>query len=118
MKFDYVIGNPPYQEEAENKSETNGQAPRTNIFYFQIEADKISNESSCMIYPGGRWIQQSGKGVKEFGKKQINDPNLQTVEFYADSKEIFGQAADLSDGVTIVTKKKNRNQKGFDYIYM
>lgn len=55
MKFDYVIGNPPYQEESENsKSKTNGQKPMTNIFqYFQQEADKISAKSTIMIYPGG-----------------------------------------------------------------
>ena len=34
MKFDYVIGNPPYQEEVENKSEINGQATRKNIFHY------------------------------------------------------------------------------------
>lgn len=119
MKFDFVIGNPPYQQESENsKSKTNGQKPMTNIFhYFQQQADEISEESSVMIYPGGRWIHQSGKGVKEFGKKQINDPTLSTVEFYPDASDVFGRAASLSDGVTIVTKKKHNAGNGFNYIY-
>ena len=53
MKFDFVIGNPPYQEEAESESTSNGQKPRKNIFqHFQIQADKIAKESSVLIYPG------------------------------------------------------------------
>lgn len=74
MKFDYVIGNPPYQEEAESESTSNGQKPRKNIFqHFQIQADKIAKDSSVLIYPGGRWMHQSGKGLKQFGKDLIND---------------------------------------------
>ena len=118
MKFDFCIGNPPYQQESEIRSETNGQAPRKNIFhYFQMEADKIATDSSVLIYPGGRWMHQSGKGMQEFGKNLINDPTLSTVEFYPDSKEIFGQAADLADGITIVVKKKSKSSTGFNYIY-
>lgn len=119
MKFDFVIGNPPYQQESENSnSKTNGQKPMTNIFqYFQEQADEISNESSVMIYPGGRWIHQSGKGVKDFGKKQINDKTLSTVEFYPDASDVFGNAASLADGVTIVVKQKKHNGDGFNYIY-
>ena len=117
--FDYIIGNPPYQEEkSEVPSESNGQTPRTNIFqHFQKEADKIATESSVMIYPGGRWIHQFGKGLRNFGHQQINDKTLQSVDFYPDAKEIFGQSADLSDGVTIVVKKKGKTTNGFDYIY-
>ena len=112
MKFDFAIGNPPYQEEADIEVTTNGQKPRKNIFhYFQIEADKIVNQSSVMIYPGGRWIHQSGKGLQQFGKDLINDHTLSTVEFYPNSKELFGQAADLSDGITIVTKLKNKQTR-------
>ena len=119
MKFDFVIGNPPYQEEVVNKSETNGQAPRTNIFqYFQMEADNITNNSSVMIYPGGRWIHQFGKGCKEFGKNQINDPTLKAIDFYPNSKEIFGQSADLADGVSIVIKNKEKKDDGFQYSYI
>ena len=118
MKFDFAIGNPPYQEESETESTVNGQKPRKNIFhYFQIEADKIVNQSSVMIYPGGRWLHQSGKGLQQFGKDLINDKTLSTVEFFPDSKELFGQAADLSDGITIVTKLKNKESDGFNYVY-
>lgn len=117
MKFDYVIGNPPYQEESETESTTNGQKPRKNIFqHFQLQADEIATESSVLIYPGGRWMHQSGKGLKQFGKDLINDKRLATVEFYPNSREVFG-AADISDGVTIVTKRQTKNTDGFEYIY-
>ena len=118
MKFDFVIGNPPYQEETESESTSNGQKPRKNIFhYFQMQADDIAKESSVLIYPGGRWMHQSGKGLKQFGKDLINDHRLASVEFYPDAKEVFGNAADLADGVTIVTKKQDKDTDGFDYIY-
>lgn len=113
-----MIGNPPYQEESESESTSNGQKPRKNIFhYFQIEADEIARESSVLIYPGGRWIHQSGKGLKQFGKELINDCKLASIEFYPDAREVFGSAADLADGVTIVTKRHDKYIRGFNYIY-
>ena len=70
MKFDFVIGNPPYQEEAESESTSNGQKPRKNIFqHFQIQADKIAKESSVLIYPGGRWMHQSRSEERRVGKE-------------------------------------------------
>lgn len=118
MKFDFVIGNPPYQQEAESHSDTNGQKPMTNIFqYFQESADEISTGGTVMIYPGGRWIHQSGKGLQEFGKKQINDANLVSILFYPDASDVFGNAASLSDGITIVIKSKHKQSQGFRYIY-
>ena len=120
MKFDFAIGNPPYQEETVEKvSETNGQAPRKNVFqYFQLEADKIVEEGSVLIYPGVRWIHQSGKGLQQFGKDLINDKTLAAIEFYPDASDVFGQAAELSDGVTIVLKKKAKHSNKFSYSYV
>lgn len=117
--FDYVIGNPPYQKEAqESVSKTNKQKPMTNIFqYFQEMADDITAKGAVLIYPGGRWIHQSGKGMKAFGKKQINDKALSIVEFYPDASELFGDAASLADGITIVVKNYSKTSDGFTYIY-
>lgn len=117
--FNYVIGNPPYQKESsESVSKSNGQKPMTNIFqYFQNAADELTEDTSVLIYPGGRWIHQSGKGMQNFGKEQINDKRLSVVEFYPDAGELFGDAASLSDGVTIVTKNHKKESDGFTYIY-
>lgn len=120
MKFDYVIGNPPYQKESEGAiSKSNGQKPMTNIFhFFQEEADKIASKCSILIYPGGRWIHQSGKGLKQFGLKQINDPKLAKIVLYPDSTEVFPSGdASLSDGISIVVKKTNKKASGFQYVY-
>ncbi len=118
MKFNYVVGNPPYQMESEIEVTTNGQKPRKNIFHhFQKQADDIATESSVLIYPGGRWMHQSGKGLQQFGKDLINDSELSTLEYYPDSKNIFGTAADIADGISIVIKKKGKKTPGFEYIY-
>ena len=117
MKFDFVIGNPPYQEETEKLSETNGQLRSKSIFhYFQIEADKISNDGSILIYPAGRWIQRSGKGMSNFGLEQINDKRMKSIYFYPNSKEVFKDAA-IADGISIVVKKQKKKSTGFNYIF-
>lgn len=66
-KFYAIIGNPPYQEETTQKEPTsNGQKPVKSIFNdFQDEADKIAYGSVELVYPGGRWIHQSGKGMQD-----------------------------------------------------
>lgn len=117
MKFDFVIGNPPYQEETSHEITTNGQKSMKNVFhYFQIEADNISKNSSVLIYPGGRWIHRSGKGMKEFGFSQMNDKRLKKLEFYPNSKDIFGSVA-IADGVSIVMKKQSKKEDYFQYLY-
>ena len=117
MKFDYVTGNPPYQLETTNVSLSNGQLRSKSIFhYFQIEADKIANESTVLIYPAGRWIQRSGKGMAAFGMEQINDHKLSEIYFYPDSKEVFPNAA-IADGVSVVVKNMKKDSPGFDYVY-
>ncbi len=117
MKFDFCIGNPPYQEESENKSETNGQAPRKNVFhYFQIQADSIAEEGSILVYPGARWMHQSGKGLKQFGHDQMNDNHLSRLEYFPDSSDLFANTS-ISDGISIVCKNMKKKDSGFQYIY-
>ena len=119
MKVDYVIGNPPYQEQTTSVvPKTNGQVRSKSIFqYFQIEADKIATKASVLIYPGSRWIHRSGKGMADFGLKQINDVTLRRIDFYPNSKEVFPGPVAIADGVSIVLKEKEKRTPRFDYVY-
>ncbi len=65
MKFDVVIGNPPYEEQTSQKKTANGQKPVRNIFhYFQLQAEKVCKSNIILIYPGGAMDSSSGKRLK------------------------------------------------------
>lgn len=116
MNFTATVGNPPYQITVAKKDTKNGQKRVSSIFHqFQLACEKIS-EYTCLIYPGGRWIHRSGKGLKDFGLKQINDPHLACVEFFPNSKEVFSEV-DLPDGLSIVLKDMTKTTPGFTYVY-
>ena len=116
MKFNAVVGNPPYQLTVAKKDTLNGQKRVSNIFhYFQILADSLGQYTS-LIYPAGRWIHQSGKGVESFGKEQINDKHLSKLIVYPNARDIF-ERVDIPDGISIVEKKMSKETSGFDYIY-
>jgi hypothetical protein len=119
LKFDAVVGNPPYQvETAKKESETNGQAPRTSIFqFFQLAADSVSRGYTSLIYPGSRWIHRSGKGMEDFGLKQINDPHLALIHFWPDSGDVFPGMVAIADGISIVMKDVRKTTPGFHYVY-
>lgn len=117
VKFDAIVGNPPYQEESKVKNLINGQNPRTNIFqYFEILSNKLCKNRTCLIFPGIRWLHQSGKGLKQFGYDLINNKNVDTIVFYPNAQEIFDSSG-IPDGITIVLIDKNKNCSGFKYVY-
>lgn len=117
MKFNVIVGNPPYQEETIQSSSKNGQKPRKNIFhFFQILAESIAVNQTVLIYPGARWIHQSGKGLRQFGLDMINNQKLDTLIFYPSTKEIF-ETIDIPDGVSIVSVNKQKVGNKFKYIY-
>ena len=116
VKFDVVIGNPPYQESATDKEMAAGQQQRVNNVFqlFQKLADEIGPKHSVLIYPGGRWMQQSGRGMQEFGSRLINSPQLSHLIYYPNANEIFGDVA-ISDGISIVHKDYCKTSPKFIY---
>ena len=130
MKFDFVIGNPPYQE-SKNKTETQTQGNSNWIYqYFQTEADKICN-CSCLIYPFGGWFDAPDR-LGGLGNKILKDKHTISIRAYEGTsdkrawyrtdklpKPIFGNNANLSAGVSIVMRDRNihDNIKYFNRIY-
>ncbi len=117
MKFDYCVGNPPYQEQVAKKETNNGQKRSRSIFqYFQLAADQITKDLSVLIYPATRWIHRSGKGMQQFGYDQINDKRLKKLIVYQNAKEVF-PSTEIGDGISIVIKKTGKQNDAFEYIY-
>ena len=116
MKFNAIVGNPPYQEVVDQKESANGQKVSISIFqYFQSISEKIG-KYTALIYPGSRWIHRSGKGLEKFGLTQMNDPHLALLEFFPCSKDIFKDVA-IADGLSIVLKNMEKKECGFTYKY-
>lgn len=116
MRFNAVVGNPPYQEVVAQKDTDNGQKRSSSIFqHFQMISEKMGKYTS-LIYPGARWIHRSGKGLEKFGLAQINDCHLMMLEFFPYSTDVFKDVA-IADGLSIVLKDMDKTEKGFTYRY-
>lgn len=116
MNFNAIVGNPPYQMVVAKKDSANGQKVTINIFqYFQLVSEQLGQYTS-LIYPGARWIHYSGKGLKEFGKNQMNDPHLALLEYFPNSSDIFPDV-DIAGGISIVLKDMGKSSRGFEYRY-
>ena len=93
MKFDVIIGNPPYQLNVGVQKE-NYAVPIYQKFIEQ--AMKLKPRFLTMITPS-RWFT-GGRGLDEFRSKMLNDKHLIKIVDFPDSKDCFA-GVDISGGV-------------------
>lgn len=101
MKFDYVIGNPPYQDNTLGDNE--GYAPPVYNKFLEA-AYGVANKVE-MIHPA-RFLFNAGSTPKTWNEEMLNDKHFK-VEFYeADSSKIFSNT-DIKGGVAISYRDVN-----------
>lgn len=94
MKFDVVIGNPPYQNIG--IGENARDEPIYN--YFMDESYKIGKKS-VLITPG-RFLFNAGQTSKKWNQKMLNDPNLKVIYYEPISNNIFANTK-ITGGIAI-----------------
>ena len=110
MKFNVVIGNPPYQEEDSNNK--NSLSP---IYQNFIEkALSINSDNTIFIVPS-RWMQ-GGKNLDTFRYRMINETIPKVIIDYKDSKSAF-PSVDIDNGICILMHA-DKNNKLTKYIYI
>jgi site-specific DNA-methyltransferase (adenine-specific) len=93
MKFDVIVGNPPYQMNVGVQKENYAIA----LYHkFVHQAKKLNPKFLTMIIPA-RWYA-GGRGLDEFRAEMLNDDRIRVIVDYPNATDCF-PGVDISGGV-------------------
>ena len=100
-KFDFAIGNPPYQEEKED----NGRQPP--VYNTLMDAAHKVAEKTVLITPA-RFLFNAGQTPKDFNRRMLNDPHFKVLDYAPDARKYFN-GVEIEGGVAITMRDETKN---------
>ena len=103
MKFDFIIGNPPYQEEQEGDNKT--FAPP--IYHHFIDAAYELANAVELIHPA-RFLFNAGRTPEAWNEKMLDDTHLKILYYEEDASKIFPNTM-IKGGIAISYHDKGKD---------
>lgn len=94
FKFDVVIGNPPYQEDAPGDSTSDKP-----IYHLFMDSAYMIGRSVELITPA-RFLFNAGATPKKWNRKMLNSEHIKTLYYTADASKVFPNTA-ITGGVVV-----------------
>jgi hypothetical protein len=101
-KFDVVIGNPPYQEEAQG-----GGTRDTPVYHLFMDAAYEVGKKAVLITPA-RFLFNAGFTPRAWNSKMLADPHLTVPHYVPNSDELF-PGTDIKGGIAVTYRDDSRN---------
>jgi hypothetical protein len=101
-KFDIVIGNPPYQEEAQ------GEGTRDTPVYHQFMDAAYQVGTKAVLITPARFLFNAGFTPKAWNEKMLADPHLTVPIYVRDSSDLF-PGTKIRAGIAVTYRDESRD---------
>ena len=99
MKFNVIVGNPPYQDRREGTSDN-------PIYHLFMDLAYKLSEKVVLVTPG-RFLFNAGKTPNQWNKKMLDDHHLKVKTYFNKSSDAFPEVQ-LPGGIAITLRDKKQ----------